>query len=212
MCSCFCSLFVIAGFYKTYFGLIPDFNPRITTIIHLHAFLMILYVVLLITQPFLVRYKKLRAHRSFGRLSYILVPLIVCSFAGVIYKEISDRQEQHPILYENIKRSMTSISGMILFSTFYMMAIINRHYPKKHMRYIIATGLALVGPALIRLLIFRFHIFPLAAEVTNSIFIDLLIVALIISDRIKNRNYKPYVIILLLFFSSNLVFVFSRFT
>ena len=30
-------LFVFLGFYKTYFGLIPNFNPATTWVVHFHA-------------------------------------------------------------------------------------------------------------------------------------------------------------------------------
>ena len=64
-------LLVIAGFYKSYYGLFPDFNSSITVPMHFHAFVMSLYVILLIVQPFLIFYKKFETHRLLGKFSYV---------------------------------------------------------------------------------------------------------------------------------------------
>ena len=60
---------IFFGFFKTYFGLFPHFNERTTPIVHFHVFVLTLWVVLLIVQPLLIRYKKFRAHRLLGRLT-----------------------------------------------------------------------------------------------------------------------------------------------
>lgn len=82
---------IIAGFYKSYFGLFPHFNNNITAITHLHAFVMTLYIILLFVQPLLIRYKNFRAHHLLGKFSYVLVPVIILSFFGMIYKEYNDK-------------------------------------------------------------------------------------------------------------------------
>ena len=54
---------VIAGFYTSYFTVF--FQPH-ATIIHIHFTLMTLWIAMLITQPFLIKYKKLAIHRMLG--------------------------------------------------------------------------------------------------------------------------------------------------
>ena len=108
-----------------------------------------------------------------------------------------------------LKETLT-LNGMLLFSVYFIMAIIYRRKQSHHMRYMIATGLVLVPPALIRLLIFIFHVPPLTAEYSSLIFTDLLFAALIVYDMRNGRNYKPYLFSLLLFLAGNILFVLSK--
>ena len=48
-----------------------------TGLVHLHTALMVLWVLLLISQAWLIRAKQYRIHRWIGRSSFIIVPLIV---------------------------------------------------------------------------------------------------------------------------------------
>src|SRR6202012_3749128 len=82
--------FVLLGFYKTYFGLIPRFDKSTTLLVHFHAAVLTTWVLLLIVQPLLVKYKKLKIHRLLGKLTYFLVPLIVCSMTGMALKAVSE--------------------------------------------------------------------------------------------------------------------------
>jgi hypothetical protein len=50
--------FVAVGFYKPYFALIPNFDPRITPLVQIHAILLMTFVALLVAQPLLIRYKQ----------------------------------------------------------------------------------------------------------------------------------------------------------
>ena len=67
---------VIARFYTSCFAVF--FQPH-ASIIHIHFMLMVLWIAMLITQPFLIKYKKLALHRMLGKISYILVPLALTS-------------------------------------------------------------------------------------------------------------------------------------
>jgi uncharacterized membrane protein len=67
---------VFAGFYPSYFS--TFFEPK-SSILHIHFTLMTLWVAMLITQPFLIKYKKLAIHRMLGKISYVLVPLVLAS-------------------------------------------------------------------------------------------------------------------------------------
>ena len=79
----------IAGFYKTYIGLFPDFGERIDLYIHLHAFIVSLWIAIMIIQSILIANKKWALHRRIGKLSYILFPLLILSFVPQIIKMVS---------------------------------------------------------------------------------------------------------------------------
>ncbi|MGZ5246809.1 MAG: hypothetical protein ACXWCR_06875, partial [Flavitalea sp.] len=69
-------ILVFAGFYSTYISVILEAQAPI---IHIHFILMALWIAMLITQPFLIKYKKRDLHRKLGKVSYVLVPLVLIS-------------------------------------------------------------------------------------------------------------------------------------
>ena len=80
-------LIFVAGFWIPYLSEIPRFDPSITVPVHLHALLLFAWVVLLVVQPLAIRRGAFNLHRVLGRISYVLMPLIVASAVAMLYKE-----------------------------------------------------------------------------------------------------------------------------
>jgi hypothetical protein len=80
---------IFAGFYKSYFEPFPNFNKNINVFVHLHAFIASIWILILIVQPFLILKKKYSVHRTIGKLSYIIFPLLILSFIPQIIKIIN---------------------------------------------------------------------------------------------------------------------------
>lgn len=190
---------VIFGFFKTYFGLFPHFNERTTAIVHFHATVLLLWIILLIVQPFLIRYKKLAAHRLLGRFTYVLVPLIICSFIGMMTKQIGEEQAQKMPVALILKSLYLPFTDTLLFSTFYILAIKNKRNTALHMRYIVVTGLVFIDASLIRSLGIWFHVDFFYAALVSISFVDLILITLIINDKLKGRSFRPFLISLMLF-------------
>jgi hypothetical protein len=194
-------LFVFLGFYKTYFGLIPDFNPATTWVVHLHAAVLFLWVCTVITQPLLIRYNKYNVHRLVGRFTYILVPLMVTTFLLMWIKGFTNKYPHTFSGYANYMydEHFHSICDVVLLVTFYSIAVINKKTTARHMRYMIATTLIFIDPTLSRLLSSLFNVTSMHADLITFLFTDSILVALIIYDISYNRRYKPYVYALSLF-------------
>jgi hypothetical protein len=190
---------VIFGFFKTYFGLFPHFNEHTTTIVHFHAFVLLLWIILLIIQPLLIRYKKLSAHRFFGRFTYVLVPLIIFSFIAMMNKQIGEEQAQKMTMWPIIKSLYMPFTDTLLFSTFYILAIKYKRKVALHARYMIVTGLVFIDASLIRSLGIWFHVDFFYAALVSIAFVDLILIILIYNDKLKGRNFKPFLISLTLF-------------
>src|SRR4051812_47839957 len=141
---------IIAGFYKSYFGMFPYFDNSILPITHVHAVAMSLYVCLLVMQPLLIRYKKYKAHRLLGKVSYILVPIIVFSFFLMSYKKYNDKLVHKISATDYTEYIFLNAAKLLLFAGFYLLAISNKRNTARHMRYIIATALVFVEPAFSR--------------------------------------------------------------
>lgn len=201
---------VIVGFFKTYYGLYPQFNSRTTVVIHFHATVLMLWVILLIVQPLLIRYKNFTAHRLIGKFTYVLVPLIICSFIMVINKEFDENRARNITTIKNLRHLVQPFDNMLLFAINYTLAIINKRKTQYHMRFMIATGLVLIPPTVARILIFLIHFPPLISELLAFAFVDLILLGLILYDRFKNLNYKPYIVSLMLSLLANIFFILSR--
>ena len=197
---------VFLGFFKTYFGLFPTFN-KVTTIQHIHGSLFLLWFIMLIVQPVLIKKRKYKWHRIIGKASYFLVPLIVISIF-FIAKEL---YETSPLTEsQKISTLYVPFYQIVDFVTLYILAI---YYKKKisyHMRYMIATSLAVYGAALKRLFVNFMGINGLNAFLYTFIVTDLILVGLIIYDRRHEKSYKPYVVSLIILVASQLGFYFLR--
>ncbi|MDE3236445.1 MAG: hypothetical protein KGO81_10860 [Bacteroidota bacterium] len=162
---------------------------------------MSLWIVMLIVQPFLIKYKKLPQHRLIGRLSYFLVPLVLLSAFLVIrleyYTRINDFRLQianglsHISESEILKQSCNNPNGLfffLFFALFYVLGIINRHKSSVHARYMLATGLTLLAPTFDRIVEIDFGIRIIAgiipAFVITFLLIDFILIILI------RRDYK----------------------
>lgn len=192
-------LCVLLGFYKPYFGAFPNFDKSITTIVHIHATALIIWVILLVVQPFLVRYKKFRIHRLLGKFTYFLVPVIVITSVAVMRKQYDEGIEQKMPSIESLKTLLIPFAEIALFSIFYLLAIIHRHNTALHMRYIICNALVLITPSLARVTGYWFDTRQLNSYCISFLVSDMILVALILFDRNKKLNPRPYIVTLVLF-------------
>ena len=197
---------VFGGFYATYFSKLTDSFPSVT---HIHFGFMSLWMVLAISQPFLIRNKKFALHRTLGKLSYLVLPVVI--FTSFLMMRFS-YQTQLASLTENIaigNESMTMEEGLSLLAsyqaigfvyliwlgTFYGLAILYKKSPAIHARFMIAAVLTFMGPTLDRILFFLFelpYILPgIPIEYASFLLIDLILFFLLIVDLRKGRNIWP---------------------
>ena len=73
-------IFVLAlitwGFYKTYLIFFPSFTG-FNNVQHFHGAMMMIWFSLLAVQPFLIAYKKYKIHRTLGKVSYVVAPILL---------------------------------------------------------------------------------------------------------------------------------------
>lgn len=186
---------VLGGFYKTYFGLIPKFDKSTTWLVHVHAALLTTWVILLIVQPLLIRYKKTKLHKRIGKFTYVLAPLIVCSMIGMMLKQLSEVSGKLTPLY-SVAIIKFALNDCILFIIFYALAVIKRKNFQQHGAFMIATGLLFISPSLVRVLYFLANLSFNLADIIVVIFIDFCALSLLLYFRQKNLSTKPYPLIL----------------
>ncbi len=210
---------VAAAFYTTYF--IRIFEPTPATI-HIHFVLMALWLMMLIAQPFLIKYKKLKWHRLLGKISYVLVPLLLfVSFLLIrngYYRDLDSLNQkvaaglQHYSQEEILKRIASMPIGLFYFFwfiIFYSLAIRNRRTSSKHARYMLATALTLTGPTVDRILGIHFHLETIggvSSFIVSFLLIDLILGCLLYADYKLKRDTSALRTALLVYITGQVIY------
>gem|GEM_PF-518550 len=199
--------FVVMGFFKTYFGLFPSFH-NVTLIQHIHGLLFTVWFVLLIVQPLLIRYGKYRAHRIIGRFTYVLVPCIIISIHFIAREAYLNAVAAHLPRHTILANTYFQVYQIFDFAVLYLLAILNTHRTPYHMRYVIATSLAIAGAGLRRFFAHDLGMDGSDALLYGFIVPDLFLLGLILYDKIKGQNSRAYVIALIILTVSHYSFYF----
>lgn len=132
----------------------PTYLSRIgasTAYTHLHAITATLWMLMLVGQPAAIRARRLDLHRSLGKISYGLVPLVVLSVVLLAHSRISGLTGpafagQSYLLY-------LQVSLVALFTLSYAGAMVYRRNRAVHARFMVCTALTLIDPVAVRLLL-----------------------------------------------------------
>ena len=193
---------VFMGFYTSYFSVF--FQPK-AAIIHIHFTLMVLWIAMLITQPFLIKYKRLAIHRTLGKISYVLVPFVAASGFLMIrfsYYHFIDNLQQKvtqglnqfnsdQILQQASDFQAIAVFWLFMFMLFYSLAVINRRKSTVHSRYMLAMALSLLGPTVDRIMIFVFKLEELPASIpieAAAFFIANVVLGMLLLKDYKNKR------------------------
>lgn len=181
-------LISIAGFWKTYLIRFPAFDGLVTAH-HLHGFIMLLWLGLLIAQPLLIRAKNIELHRILGKASYILMPLMVFSMLAVTWVQYQRGMTQHLPRRQTDYGLYMFLVDLVPFVTLYLLAMWHRHKPAVHMRYIIACSVIFFNPALGRINAIAFGMTQELAVVLSYVYCDAILLGFLLYDL---KNHKPY--------------------
>jgi hypothetical protein len=205
---------VVAGFHTSYFSIL---HTQQAPIIHIHFFLMMLWIFMLIAQPFLIKFKKIRVHRLLGKISYVLVPLVLLSAFLMIrlsyyrFIDMASRElrlevnhfNRTGILQEAADFQAIAFFYFTWFIVFYLLAIINRRRSAVHARYMLATALTLLGPTVDRIMFFVFGLELLPGGISvmwvSFILIDIILALLLYQDYKSKRPVKTLLTCLLIY-------------
>jgi len=135
---------VILGFWPSYFAKFIDRTADFTLYFHFHAVTATLWLALLIVQPILIQRKKIRLHRLLGKTSYVLIPLIFLSVLLLAHHTITGTEQ-------NLGLSLwVPFKDLLILGVAFFIAIRYRRVAPLHARGMIAAGLVLIEPALVR--------------------------------------------------------------
>lgn len=183
----------VIGFWDSYFSKLFSGIDRYT---HLHAITMLLWIAILITQPFLIKYKKQSLHKYIGKFSYGLVPVLIISLVLLAHNQITIHD--YRISYARLYVLFLQLSLLTIFIIAYALAIIYRKSPVHHARYMICTSLTLIDPAIARIPL-NIPPLPFSYQVLTFTVIDLILIALIVIERNQKLGREVFPIMLVVF-------------
>lgn len=197
------SLFIILimfgvqwGFYKVYTSQFPNFIDKTVTI-HIHGIVLMMWMVLLIVQPLLISTGRNKLHRTIGKVSWVLGPLVILMLF-LVGRNSFIRHSQIVPEKNMLEDIVLDMRGLISFAIFWALAMIYRKDSSTHMRYMIATGIIGIGPGVGRGLITLGVGFGNALTITDVL--DLAIVGFLLGmDIYKKKNYKPFLVVFIVF-------------
>ncbi len=177
------------GFRTSYW----DFFPRFGGVgweVHFHLLTIVAWLVMLISQAWLAVKGRIAQHKRIGRLSYVLVPLIVTGFVLITN-------------YGQLRHKEAALLGASFFDGgaflgFYALAIVYRRKTAYHSRYMMLTAVPFINPTLGR---------AIAPEVSATVEL-VLIIALLIAARIRKTAWQPYLVALLVLMGLTLLIVY----
>lgn len=203
---------VAVAFYITYFSVIGE-TPMLT---HLHFVVMVSWMALSIAQPLLIRAGKWKLHRRVGRLSYVVLPMVVVTGYAMLR---SGTLRELNVLHDQVaagarvlseQQMLRQVYDYALLGTlyilwpaiFYTLAMVHRRVRVFHSRYMLATILTMTGPIVDRIFFLSLglmHIGPLPAESISFFLIDGILAALLLYDRRNGRSIKPLTVSLIIY-------------
>ena len=186
-------LILLWGFHRTYTVFFPAFEGFIF-VQHFHGFMMLLWMFMLIVQPLLIARRKYGIHRIIGKSSLVVAPLVMLSIffisKMVYYRNLEGRSPADA--YAEIA---LSIPSLFIFAVLYGLAMSNRHRTYHHMRYMIGTGVMMLGPGIGRILGIWFGV-PGPLVVTSTLIVVALVsLVFLVIDVVNKRDIKPYAVV-----------------
>ncbi len=184
-------IFIFVGFFPDYFSRLG----KTDLVHHIHAVFAMLWMVLVVTQTWLIGHDNVRWHRRLGKSSFVLAPMLVITALDMVHLALGRGTTPLKLGDGRIALAYIDISLLLYFVLFYTLAIVNRRDFRKHQRFMVATAFVVIPPALGRIPFF--YMFPgrLSAwmsEFYAVIFIEMVLLVLLYNDWRKNKLYFAY--------------------
>jgi|GEM_PF-672246 len=197
------------GFRSGYWSKLPG---PIDTILHIHTALMMAWVMMALAQPVLILKKKVQWHRRLGKISYVLMPLLLVSGffliqhrydrmlvrinADVAAGKVQFTTEQ---VYATAATSVRmGLVNFILLTVLYLLAVANRKKFLHHATYMLGAILTALGPAVGRIIPNWYKAQGWKMDFVGFHFSSLLIIgllaALAIYQKRKGHSLKPVLV------------------
>ena len=205
---------VLIGFFPTYFSHFPNFEGKVP-LHHFHAFVMILWLVVLIVQPILINKRKYHWHRMIGKFSYVLVPVIVITMVLAYKRSFFNSIDENGIDHiKSLSMLFLPLTDILPFTVFYLLAIIYRKKVANHLRFMISTAIVVGSAGIVRICMVWLGMDFVGAMYANAVLMILVLVGLALYDLYHKKlsENKSFVVALLVLGIPNLLLMYVPYT
>lgn len=177
-------LLVLIGYFKTYyFSAFFDVKPLATSLVHVHAFVMSLWVVFFTVQSLLIRTKNVKVHMTMGMAGVALAAVLVLVAALTAYDAHIVRYTGPPGIDPHRFFAIPMV-GLVVFIILFSGAIYYRKKPAEHKGLMLLTAFVFLPAAFARM--------PVMPERFGLLWTDgvpiLLAIACLIWHSVKHRK------------------------
>jgi hypothetical protein len=178
-------LVIFAGFARTYYLKTAFGTPDLSTLKHLHGFVMTAWFTLFFVQARLIATGRTATHRKLGALGAALAALVVIvgTATALVAARNGATPGPPPLVFLAIP-----LGDMIVFLTLVSAALLYRRRPDFHKRLMLVASLSMLTAAIARI--------PLDALQAGGLpaffgAMDLVLLACLAFDTIRNRRLHP---------------------
>lgn len=189
------------AFWTSYYG---KLHHDMAWSMRFHGMSMTAWCLILIGQALLIRLKKYKIHNLTGKISYVIVPLILISGYNLAQVTVRAMEAGTSLYYFWIALMFISL---IAFAILYGLAMWHRKVPLTHARYMACTIFPLFTPITDRLIYKYFpELIPLVPELEGMSLVqligfaiaDALLVSLLIWDWKAHKRLDVFPVVLLI--------------
>lgn len=147
------AIFVVIGFWPSYFGKMAAGTLKLPWAMHIHAVVFSGWMVLFLTQASLILRRKTRTHRRLGRygIAYgylvLFMGLVATFFAPTLHVRAGEWSVDEAASF-----LLLPIGDMVLFGTLFTAAILYRNRPEVHKRLILLATVAILFAPVARMM------------------------------------------------------------
>lgn len=179
---------------------VPYFSqlPAASRYVHFHVATMLVWMCLLIAQPLLMRAGRHDLHRTLGKTTYLLVPLVlVASIMLANFRLSQPGAIDQPGMLQVL---VLQIVSPLLFAGFYVAALAYRRESAVHARWMLGTSFLLIDPVVARVLAFHLPQWADAGEWLGPLIAAAILTGVIVAEHRARggRHVFPIVLVLLL--------------
>jgi uncharacterized membrane protein YhaH (DUF805 family) len=192
---------IFAGFAPTYYlypwlhGVTSRGVPggaSLTPLVHVHALVGSLWIILFITQVGLIARRRHDLHRKLGAASLFLAAALIV--IGYLTAVDAARAGSSPPGWDDKAFLLIPLSSLVLFGSFVAAGALNRHRPDRHKRLMLLGTIALLLPALARLVRMIGAPFLPLGVLGGLLVLNLYIAALVAFDLMRLGKVHPVTI------------------
>jgi len=150
-----------------------------------------------------------RFNRLLGRASYVVMALIVPFTLAMIWKEYHEKLSDGKSIASALQAEFVSAAQLVVTVAMYVLAIvrIQKRDVAAHMRYMICIALFLLPAGLARTLGYWFSMRQVTSQTISLAVIEACLTALIAFDIRRQFNARPYVVALLSYNATAVVWI-----